>query len=281
MPAPLTVLAARLRCPSCGASMTHADRVVSCARGHAFDVGRDGHVSLPPPRGKVASGDPPEMVAARASFLAAGHYAPIAGAVLAAAQRAVRPPTTVVDLGAGTGYYLAAVLDGLDGAWGLALDASRAALRRAVRAHPRIAGIACDVWHDVPVQTAAADLVINVFAPRNAPEVRRVLDPHGAFVVATPAPDHLRELATPFGTVGIDPSKRARLDAELSPYFSAAGRRHVAFELALGREEVEALVGMGPTAYHLGADEIRSIAASLPEPLTVTASVVVETYRPA
>jgi 23S rRNA (guanine745-N1)-methyltransferase len=280
MPAPLTVLAGRLRCPSCGAAMAHADRVVKCARGHAFDVGRDGHVSLLPPRGKLASGDPPEMVAARASFLAAGHYAPIAGAVLAAARQAVPAATTVVDLGAGTGQYLAAVLDGLDGAWGLALDASRAALRRAVRAHPRIAGIACDVWQDVPVQTAAADLVINVFAPRNAPEVRRVLDPGGAFVVATPAPDHLHQLAAPFGTVGIDPSKRERLDAELSPHFSGAGRRDVAFEMSLGREEVEALVGMGPTAYHLGTDEIRRRAASLPEPLTVTASVIVETYRP-
>jgi 23S rRNA (guanine745-N1)-methyltransferase len=280
-PAALAALAPRLRCPSCGAALAAGGRALTCARGHAFDVARDDHVALLPPRAKAAPGDPPEMVAARAAFLAAGHYAPLAEAVVTAVRRAVGPGSapTVVDLGAGTGYYLAAVLEGLGAGWGVALDASGRALRRAVRAHPRIAGVRCDVWHGIPAQAAAADVAINVFAPRNAQEVARVLRPDGAFIVVVPAPDHLHELAAPFGAVGVEPGKRARLRAELTPYFRSASRRDVRFELTLNRKDVRALMGMGPTAYHLTADEIRDRAAALPEALTVTASVTVETYR--
>lgn len=280
-PPPLAALAPRLRCPNCGGSLADAGRALTCSRGHAFDIARDGHVALLPPRAKAAPGDPPEMVAARAAFLAAGHYAPLAAALVAATRQAVGPAAapTLVDVGAGTGYYLAAVLDGLGTGWGLALDASRQALRRAVRAHPRIAGVRCDVWHGIPAQTAAADVAINVFAPRNAQEVARTLRRDGAFIVVTPAPDHLHQLAAPFGTVRVEPGKRTRLHAELTPYFRLASRRDLGFELALGRDDVQALMGMGPTAYHLTADEIRSRAAALPEPLTVSASVSVETYR--
>lgn len=280
-PTALAALASRLRCPSCGAALAARGRALSCARGHAFDVARDGHVALLPPRAKPAPGDPPEMVAARAAFLAAGHYAPLAEAVAAAACQAAGPAgaPTVMDLGAGTGYYLAAVLDGLGAGWGLALDASGRALRRAVRAHPRIAGVRCDVWHGIPAQSAAADVAINVFAPRNAQEVARVLRPDGAFIVVAPAPDHLHELAAPFGAVRVEPGKRARLQAGLTPYFRSESRRDMRFELALGRDDIQALMAMGPTAYHLSAGEIQARAAALPQALPVTVSVTVETYR--
>src|SRR5688572_30940209 len=43
------------------------------------------------------------------------------------------PPGCILDLGAGTGWYLARVLDRLPGRIGLALDLSKHALRRAAR----------------------------------------------------------------------------------------------------------------------------------------------------
>ena len=74
---------------------------------------------------------------------------------------------TVLDVGAGTGHHLAAVLGALPEAHGIAFGASSAALRRAGRAHPRIAAVAGDVWREIPLLDATADLVTNVFAPRN------------------------------------------------------------------------------------------------------------------
>jgi hypothetical protein len=78
------------------------------------------------------------MVAHRLAFLAAGHYAPIAAAVAELAE-SVPAPGVLLDIGAGPGWYAARLLDHLPARHGLALDSSTAAIRRAARAHPRLA----------------------------------------------------------------------------------------------------------------------------------------------
>ncbi|MGC1213178.1 MAG: 23S rRNA methyltransferase, partial [Micromonospora sp.] len=149
-----------MRCPVCGEplAVTAAGtaRALRCPRRHSFDIARQGYVNLLAGRAPH-TGDTAEMVAARADFLAAGHYDTIAGALAAAATRIVygdplAAPSTgpvdssaaggpaeayplVVDAGAGTGRYLAAVLAALPEAVGLDLDVSKPALRRAARAH--------------------------------------------------------------------------------------------------------------------------------------------------
>src|SRR5680860_194779 len=198
-PLALAAVAPHLRCPHCGASLSPAGSALTCARGHSYDVARQGYVSLPPPRRVMPPGDSAAMVAARAAFLGREHYAPIAAAVTAAACEARAldgdaGAACVVELGAGTGHHLARLLDEFPATWGVALDASRPALRRAARAHPRVAAVACDAWGDLPVADDAADVVLNVFAPRNGAEIARVLAPAGALIVVTPAAEHLYEL---------------------------------------------------------------------------------------
>jgi 23S rRNA (guanine745-N1)-methyltransferase len=295
VPDTLGAVAARLRCPHCGAPLAVSDRTLTCARGHAFDVARQGIVALLPPRGTVARGDSAAMVAARAAFLDAGHYAPITRALVAAAggggpapgavaALAVPPNAAggrlVVDLGAGTGHHLAAVLDDLEGSHGVALDASRHALRRAVRAHPRIAAVVGDVWREIPVQDGAADLVLDVFAPRHGAEIARVLAPGGAFVVLSPTPSHLRALVDALGMVRVDADKEERVRATLTPHLTATASESIEFAMRLPHADARALVAMGPTAHHVDADELDRRLAALPEPVDVTASVRVDIFRP-
>jgi 23S rRNA (guanine745-N1)-methyltransferase len=284
----LNLASARLRCPNCGASLTVAGRVLTCATGHAFDLSRQGDVTLTPPRGSSARGDSTGMVSARDTFLAAGHYASLADCIVAegiaaAAQAVVEAARNsaglVVDLGAGTGYHLAALLENLPDWHGIALDASRPALRRALRTHPRIAAIACDIWRELPLQDASAGLILDVFAPRNAHEIARILAPAGALIVVTPTPRHLRQLVADFGLLDVEADKQARLHATLSPQLESVRRRELEFDMMLGRDDVRALIAMGPSAYHLGADELRERFLGLPRQTCVTASVVMETFR--
>ena len=133
-----------LICPHCGAGLTRTGGSVACANAHSFDVARSGYLSLLPGDARLGSADTAEMVAAREAFLAAGHFDRLAEALGAEAERVAGdagglPAGCVVDLGAGTGWYLARVLDRLPGRTGLALDLSKHALRRAARAHPRSA----------------------------------------------------------------------------------------------------------------------------------------------
>ena len=277
-------MAGRLRCPNCAAPLSLAGRVLRCARGHAFDVARQGYVALAPPRRGLAPGDSPEMVAARESFLARGHYRVIAEAIAEATPAELIASAggapLALDLGAGTGYYLAALLNDRPGWQGIALDASRPALRRAVRAHPQIAAVACDVWQELPVQDACADLLLNVFAPRNGPEITRVLAPGGALVVVTPTQSHLREIVDALGLLDVDADKQGRLHAALAPRLQSERRRELEFTMTLDHEQLRALVAMGPSARHLQPRQVAERLARLPQSMRVGASLLIETFRP-
>jgi 23S rRNA (guanine745-N1)-methyltransferase len=218
------------------------------------------------------------MVADRAAFLATGHFAGVTTTLAAAVAAGPRRPRTLLDLGGGTGHHLAALLDTLEDAVGVVLDSSRYAARRAARAHPRAVAVVADAWRRLPVRDAVLDRVIVAFAPRNGPEIARVLAADGRLVVVTPAPDHLAELVGPLGLLRVDPDKPARLTAALEPHLRRVDAVAYRALLPLGRDATLTLVGMGPHARHLSRDAVRAGLAALPEPLVVTVAVEVATY---
>jgi 23S rRNA (guanine745-N1)-methyltransferase len=217
------------------------------------------------------------MVAARDRFLAAGHYAPLTRLLTAAAAAA--GPGAVLDVGAGTGHHLAAVLDALPDRVGVALDLSRYAARRAARAHPRAGAVVADAWRALPVRTGVAGLVLDVFAPRNGAETARVLGPGGTLLVVTPAADHLAELVAALGLLTVDERKDARLAGSLEPHLGPMDRAEHRWVLTLPRADAVAAAAMGPSAHHLDAADLADRAGALPDPVRVTASVVLTRYR--
>lgn len=293
----------RLRCPVCGEPLAEAGdtRGLRCPRRHTFDIARQGYVNLLAGRAPHA-GDTAEMVAARADFLAAGHYDLISAALARAATEAAasyraarsRPAAArtpadgaglgvhplIVDAGAGTGRHLAAVLAALPDAVGLALDVSKPALRRAARAHERGAAALADTWQRLPLADASAAVLLNVFAPRNGAEFRRVLDPAGALLVVTPAEDHLAELVGRLGLLRVDPAKARRVADNLGGHFTEMVASEHRRELRLTAPEVATLVGMGPSAWHTDPAGLAARIAALPEPVEVTVAVRLGAYRP-
>ena len=271
---------ALLACPVCGDRLAAVPdgSALRCAAGHSYDRARQGHLTLLPPGHRAPSGDSAEMVADRMSFLDAGHYAGLTGAI-GDAVAAEGPSRTLLDLGGGTGHHLAGVLDRLPDAVGLVLDSSRYAARRAARAHPRAAAVVADSWARLPVRDAVVDRVLVVFAPRNGAEIARVLRPDGRLVVVTPAADHLGEIVGRLGLLRVDPDKAARLATSLEPHLQAVSRAPFRTQLALDRTAVATLVGMGPHARHLSRPGLLEAVRGLTEPVRVTVSVDVGTYR--
>jgi len=262
-----------LRCPVCGGEVAHADNALRCPAGHSFDIARQGYVNLVPGRA-----DTPEMVEARESFLRAGHFRPLSAA-LAEEARAEEARGPVVDLGAGTGHHLAAVLDALPAARGIAIDASPAALRRAARSHERAAAVGADAWKPLPLRDGIATIVLSVFAPRNASEMARILSRSGALIAITPTTRHLHELVGPLGLLSVPDDKEDRLDSQLASHFTLARRRSIDHAMFLTRDECAQLVRMGPSAWHVDDASLAERLAALPEPLTVTGSTTLSTFR--
>jgi 23S rRNA (guanine745-N1)-methyltransferase len=268
-----------LRCPHCARELELARGSVHCTAGHTFDVARQGYVSLLRGGPRAARGDTTGMVAARDSFLAAGHFDPLAEALAGAAGH-VGGDGCVVDLGAGTGWQLARVLDTLPARHGVALDVSAPALRRAARAHARIGAVGCDVWGPLPVRDRVAGLVLNVFAPRNGAEMARLLAPRGSLLVMTPTARHLQELVDGLGLLSVDSRKQERLDRELAGHLRVARAEVREWEMTLSRDDLAAVVAMGPSAVHLDPETLRRRVESLPERMEVSASVTMSVCEP-
>jgi 23S rRNA (guanine745-N1)-methyltransferase len=265
------VLAA-LACPVCSAALDRSGGALRCAVGHSFDIARQGYVNLLAGTRTAHTGtaDTAERVAARAACLAAGHYAPLAEVV---ADLAGTRSGLVAETGSGTGYHLAAALDRRPDTVGLALDVSPVALRRAARAHQRLAAVVWDVWRPWPVRDHVVDVLLDVFAPRNGPEFHRVLRPDGLLVVVTPGPDHLAELGPAAGLLTVDPAKPARLAGTLNR-FDQVSTEQLRYPMTLDPADVARVVGMGPAGHH---DRPTVDDAATRE---VTASNVVSAYRP-
>ncbi|MFI9401126.1 putative RNA methyltransferase [Nocardia sp. NPDC052316] len=274
----LAAVAGLLCCPECALGLEPRDRALRCARGHSFDIAKQGYVSLLTGASTKMTGDTAAMLDARAAFQGGGHFAPIAAATAQAVGPDAHASGTVLEVGAGTGYYLAGALDAAPSSTGIALDVAKPAARRCARAHPRAASVLADAWRGLPVRDGTLRAVLSVFAPRNPAEVARVLDADGRFVVATPTNRHLRELIGPLGMVTIDPDKDRRLNAAMSGHFAAAERVLVEYPMKLTRVDVANVVGMGPSAHHAATEDPR--IATLPDALEVTASVLVSTYLP-
>ena len=220
--------------------------VLGCANGHRFDASRRGILTTLD-GSKGITGDPRELLETRAVFLSRGHYQPVADTVAAALPAA--PSLAVLDSGTGTGFYLADVLSRDSTRSALAVDASAAAVAMSV-AVTGSPGLVADVWQPSPVRDQRADVILCVFAPRNAAEFARILRDDGALVVVTPGPAHLAQLRSAGLVIGMQAEKRERLDAGLEGHFGLAARHELAYDVELDPETAELLITMGPSGHH-------------------------------
>jgi 23S rRNA (guanine745-N1)-methyltransferase len=253
--------------------MRDAGTSALCASGHSFDFAREGYLNLTTGRRPRHGGDTAEMVAARARFLGGGHFEPLAREIAAVAAR-VPHARLIVELGSGTGYYLAHTTSAVPEprcAWGL--DVSKAAARYAARAEPGCSFAVCDVMERLPLRDRSADVVLSAFSPRPSPEIQRIARPGATLVVAAAGERHLEGLRRRFGLLSTHPGKLEDLRRRFTPGFELVGADTVEFPLALGADAARDAVMMGPNAWH------RSAPPRDTEGLSDVASVLLAAFR--
>lgn len=261
-----------LRCPHCGERFAVVGRSLRCRGDHAFDLAKQGYANLTD-AAQPDHADSPAMVIARTELLASGRYRALTEALV---QAVPATAGTFLDVGTGTGHYAAAVLATRPGARALGLDVSVAACRRAARAHPRLGVVTADAWAGLPVVSGAVDVVLSVFSPRHPEEFVRVLGPGGSVLTVTPAADHLKELRTPLGLIGVEEGK----DRRLADSFARVGLVEIDRRTTQTRDlwtidDAVRSVMMGPNAFHTDAARVREAADMLswPQPVTVSCAI--------
>ena len=275
--------------PNDGTALSGADdfsRLVS-ESGHSYDVAKQGYVTLAAGAGLKHKGDDMDMVNARETYLAMGHFAPFVEAVTGAVQDALdsaslaeATPASLLEVGAGTGYYLAHTLDSIAEARGVGLDISPHAAKHLAKCHPRVGAVVADAWERLPIQDESVDAISVVFAPRNPAEFQRVLAPGGQVIVLTPGAGHLDELREPLGILGVEEGKVERMYEQAEGFLEqAADPVDISFPIELDKASVAAQVGMSPSARHISAGELAERMAALPPTLTVTARARLDRLR--
>ena len=246
---------AALRCPICRADLDLAGRSLRCRRRHAFDLARSGYVNLAVGQPAKAGGDTADQLQRRRAFLASGAFDFIADAIVAHAGRQRSQATPLVlDAGCGTGYHLDRVTRGLAAA-GLGIDLAKDAVHMAARDHEALAFAVADVWSAWPVATAAADLLISVFAPKNFAEMARTLRPGGRLAMAYAGPDHLIELREMFGLIDPQPDKHASYRRRMQGLGGILHDR-LCRSVPMSHAQALDLILMGPNARHVSAASI-------------------------
>ncbi len=284
--------------PADGSALTGADdfaRLVS-ETGHSYDVAKQGYVTLAAGAGLKHQGDDASMVTARETYLAMGHFAPFVEAVTGAVQDALETQDeashaagldehtapTLLEVGAGTGYYLAHTLDSIEGARGVGLDISTHAAKHLAKSHERVGAVVADVWERLPIRDHSIHAISVVFAPRNPAEFQRVLAPGGEVIVLTPQAGHLDELREPLGILGVEEGKVERLYAQAEGFLEQAAEPvDISFPITLDKASIAAQVGMSPSARHISPEELAERMAALPQSLTVTAHARLDRLRSA
>lgn len=263
-----------LCCPVCRASFECADRTLWCGQGHSYDLARQGYVTLLGGAGNNFRSDTAEMLGARTRFLDGGFFDPITAAVCEQCP----PGAAILDVGAGTGHYLAAAVES-SGGRGVGLDLSKFAARQVSRLSGPVGAVVADGWQPLPIADAAMDVALSVFSPRNVPEFARVLAPGGVLIVVSPTPRHLAEVVDAVGMIGVDKDKPERIGNSMTGHFHRTERRLVEYPISLTHSEIADVVLMGPSAFHLTDEDVALRLSGAADSMIATVSVTVAVYQ--
>ena len=249
---------ALLCCPVCRLDLTPADRSLGCKNGHHFDLARSGYVNLMVgARRAVIRGDRKQQLHRRNAFLATGRFDFIAEAIVGEMDRDLipmsRPAFNAVDAGCGTGYHLDAIVRQLprrsNVAWsGLGFDVSKEAAQIASRRGCHLAFAVSDVWSDWPLRSGSADIVVNIFAPKNLGQMARVISPDGALAMAFPGPGHFVELRREFGLKPMRAGKACSYIDAVGRFFGEVWCKRLTQSLDLEGESIMNAMLMAPNA---------------------------------
>ena len=262
-----------LLCPICGEKLNREDKRYACPNRHSFDVARQGYVHLLPVQRKhsLNPGDTREQVLSRREFLEAGHYAPIADALIQAAKE-LGISGQILDVGCGEGYYSAQLADALNAPL-TGLDISKEAVRCAAAKYKDKQWLCATAAH-IPVEDESVSLLTSLFALTLPEEFRRVLQPGGFYFQVLAAEDHL------LGLKGIIYDKlnfKEKNTVPELPGFERVKSIPIRFTFTVEGKQVQNLFSMTPHVFRIGKEGAERLRKT--ENLTDTASCVLNVFR--
>ena len=239
-------------CPKCGLPLEICDTgAAKCQNNHSYDRSREGYYNLLLGASGGTHGDSREMLLARRRFLEKDYYKPLAHELARVISGYAGASRGILDMGCGEGYYTDYIKKYFPESSVYAFDISKEAVRLAAKRNKEIK-YAVASSYKVPVADESFGTVYNIFSPLALDEVRRILMPNGAFVIAIPDREHLFSLKEAV----YDEPYRNELQSEDIDGFYHARRKKLYYNVTLTGEEARDLFMMTPYAHRTSKREM-------------------------
>ena len=126
----------------------------------------------------------------------------------------------------------------------------------------------------MPIRDGVADVILNIFAPRNLSEFHRILAPNGTLVVVVPRAEHLQELRENGRMLDVPADKAPTLIESARDQFTLVASTSVVLDIAYDEVLAESLVAHGAVGTSHAREPARSgRSLEIPAHATVTAAV--------
>jgi 23S rRNA (guanine745-N1)-methyltransferase len=255
--------AAVFACPVCADAMRVQQAQqpsLACAAGHAFDFARQGYVNLLLSHQKHSQqpGYDLETLRARKAMLETGFFDPLAAqlvAYLREVQDALAPrpdPLPVLDAGTGEGFVFAkAITDFLPFSQqrlsAVGTDISKPAIQLACQLDAPVMWCVANLMKQLPFATDAFAVLMNILAPANADEYRRVLRHDGYLIKVLPLEQHLAEIRQAiYERERKDSTSNAMTTLELTQHFDLLATHVLGYQRPIGKALTDNLLHMSP-----------------------------------
>jgi 23S rRNA (guanine745-N1)-methyltransferase len=281
-----------LACPVCGEALALGATAATCSNAHTFDRARSGYLNLLLSNKKQSAepGDSLAMLQSRRVFLRGGFYDEMSSAANAAVVEILAGRTgagsndvvQLADIGCGEGFFTARLKQALEKAMSPApvcygVDISRPGVRMATAYDREIHWIVASL-HRSPFLPQSLDVVLAMFAPINAADVRRIVRADGALVTVTPGPDHLDALrAVLYADVQAHSPTPALMAGDTR--FTPSGATHVRYSITVdSTAQIMNLLAMTPYYWNISRktrDRVQALSR-----LELTVDAYVNVFRP-
>jgi 23S rRNA (guanine745-N1)-methyltransferase len=124
----------------------------------------------------------------------------------------------------------------------------------AARRYPQITFLVASTRRKIPVVDQSIDVLLTIFAPRNAAEYRRIMASNGMLIVVIPGKNHLLQLRTMLHLPERESAKQDEVIADFENDFRLDKIEKLNATIELDNEALLDLVKMTPNYWHITAD---------------------------
>ena len=266
-----------LICPACETALQWGEKECRCAKGHLFDLAKEGYANLLLSHQRRSShpGDDDNMIQARRRFFDSGAFDLVTEQIKKSAI--INHQSAILDCGCGEGHFLGALSEALTGQF-FGVDVSKEAVRCAAKRYRKAKWIVANAMRKLPFADCSLDVILSILAPRNPTEFVRILKPDGALILGVPGPNHLIELRSRLtANAGDFEEKADEAVVKCAPHFSETHRELLSYEQPLNAAQIADLIQMTPI-FWCSSPEAKAGVQQLAE-LKVTVSFVLLSFR--